>query len=134
MKKFTSIHDVSNLEQLVQQAFDFKKNPSSQSNFGKGKTLGMLFFNPSLRTRMSTQKAAQNLGLSVIALNVNDGWQIEFDNEVIMNGDKAEHIKEAAAVISQFVDVLAVRSFPTLVDREKDYADFVLQKFIQHSV
>jgi len=133
MKKFTSVHDVSNLKQLVQQAFDFKKNPSSQSNFGKGKTLGMLFFNPSLRTRMSTQKAAQNLGLSVIALNVNDGWQIEFDNEVIMNGDKAEHIKEAAAVISQFVDVLAVRSFPTLVDREKDYADFVLQKFIQHA-
>jgi len=133
MKNFTSIHDVTNLEQLVQQAFDFKKSPLSHSDFGKGKTLGMVFFNPSLRTRMSTQKAAQNLGISVISLNVNDGWQLEFENEVIMNGNKAEHIKEAAAVMSQFVDVLAVRSFPTLVDKEKDYADFVLQKFIQYS-
>ena len=133
MKNFTSIHDISNVEQLVQQAFDFKKNPLSQPDFGKGKTLGMVFFNPSLRTRMSTQKAAQNLGMNIISLNVNDGWQLEFENEIIMNGNKAEHIKEAAAVMSQFVDVLAVRSFPTLVDRKKDYADFVLQKFIQHA-
>ncbi len=133
MKKFTSIHDATNVEQLVQQAFHFKKNPLSQSDFGKGKTLGMVFFNPSLRTRMSTQKAAQNLGMNIISLNVNDGWQLEFEDEVIMNGNKAEHIKEAAAVMSQFVDVLAVRSFPTLVDREKDYKDFVLQKFIQHA-
>ncbi len=133
MKNFTSIHDAPNVEQLVQQAFDFKKNPLSQSNFAKGKTLGMIFFNPSLRTRMSTQKAAQNLGMNIISLNVNDGWQLEFEDEVIMNGNKAEHIKEAAAVMSQFVDVLAVRSFPTLVDREKDYADLILQKFIQHA-
>jgi len=133
MKNFTSIHDVSNVEQLVQQAFDFKKTPLSHSDFGKGKTLGMVFFNPSLRTRMSTQKAAQNLGMSVISLNVKDGWQLEFEDQVIMNGDKAEHIKEAVAVMSQFVDVLAVRSFPSLVDKEKDYADFVLQKFIQYS-
>jgi len=133
MKNFTSIYDIANKEQLVQQALDFKKSPLSHSYFGKGKTLGMVFFNPSLRTRMSTQKAAQNLGMSVISLNLKDGWQLEFDDEVIMNGDKAEHIKEAAAVMSQFVDILAVRSFPTLVDREKDYADFVLQKFIQHS-
>ena len=133
MKKFTSIHDVANVEQLVQQTLDFKKSPLSHYDFGKGKTLGMVFFNPSLRTRMSTQKAAQNLGMSVISLNVKDGWQLEFDDQVIMNGDKAEHIKEAAAVMSQFVDVLAVRSFPTLVDKEKDYADFVLQKFIQYS-
>ena len=133
MKKFTSIHDVSNLGQLVQQAFDLKKLPHSHSDFGKGKTLGMVFFNPSLRTRMSTQKAAQNLGMSTISLNVKDGWQLEFDDEVIMNSDKAEHIKEAAAVMSQFVDILAIRSFPSLIDREKDYADFVLQKFIQYS-
>lgn len=133
MKNFTSIHDAPNIEQLVQQAFDFKKNPLSQSDFGKGKTLGMVFFNPSLRTRMSTQKAAQNLGMNIISLNVNDGWQLEFEDEVIMNGNKAEHIKEAAAVMSQFVDILAVRSFPTLVDREKDYQDFILQKFIQHA-
>ena len=133
MKNFTSIHDVSNIEQLVQQTLNFKKTPLSYSDFGKGKTLGMVFFNPSLRTRMSTQKAAHNLGMSVISLNVKDGWQLEFENEVIMNGDKAEHIKEAAAVMSQFVDVLAIRSFPSLTDREKDYADFVLQKFIQYS-
>ena len=133
MKKFTSVHDVKNIDQLIQQALDFKKSPLSHSGFGKGKTLGMVFFNPSLRTRMSTQKAAQNLGMSVISLNVKDGWQLEFDNEVIMNGDKAEHIKEAAAVMSQFVDVLAVRSFPSLTDKEKDYSDFVLEKFIQYS-
>ena len=133
MKNFTSIHDIPNVEQLVQQAFDFKNNPLSQSEIGKGKTLGMVFFNPSLRTRMSTQKAAQNLGMNIISLNVNDGWQIEFEDEVIMNGNKAEHIKEAAAVISQFVNVLAVRSFPTLIDREKDYQDFILQKFIQYA-
>lgn len=131
MKNFTSINDVPNLDQLIQQAFHFKKNPLAQSTFGKGKTIGMLFFNPSLRTRMSTQKAAQNLGMNTIFLNANDGWELEFEDNVTMNGTKVEHIKDAAKVISQFVDILAVRSFPSLIDREKDYADFILQKFIQ---
>lgn len=131
MKNFTSINDVPNLDQMIQQAFYFKETPLAQSTFGKGKTIGMLFFNPSLRTRMSTQKAAQNLGMNTIFLNANDGWELEFEDNVIMNGTKVEHIKDAAKVISQFVDILAVRSFPTLIDREKDYADFILQKFIQ---
>ncbi|HHH50059.1 MAG TPA: N-acetylornithine carbamoyltransferase [Saprospiraceae bacterium] len=131
MKQFTSIHDVSNLHQLIQSAIHLKKNPFAHQELGKQKTLGMLFFNPSLRTRWSTQKAAANLGMQVISMNATQGWAIEFEEAVPMNTNKAEHIKEAAKVLSQYCDILAVRSFPTLTDRTKDYQDFVLNQLLK---
>jgi N-succinyl-L-ornithine transcarbamylase len=133
MHHFTSIHDVDDPIALLNLAKDCKKNPSKYIKAGKGKTLGMLFYNASLRTRMSTEKAALNLGMNVITMNVGDSWQMEFEDGVVMNTDKAEHIREGAAVMSQYCDVLGVRSFPTLVDRERDYQDYVISKFKQHA-
>lgn len=134
MKQFTSVHDVANPRQLVESALALKQAPpGSLKGIGANKTIVMLFFNPSLRTRLSTEKAALTLGMSVIEYNADKGWQLEFEEGVVMNGDKAEHIKEAAAVISQYADLIGIRTFPSLVDREKDYADFVLQQFIRHA-
>ncbi|MFN7117367.1 MAG: N-acetylornithine carbamoyltransferase [Saprospiraceae bacterium] len=131
MKKFTSVHDVPDPLALVQEAIALKTSPFAHDAVGRHKTLVMLFFNPSLRTRLSTEKAALNLGMSVISMNATEGWQIEFQDQVVMNSDKAEHIREAAGVISQYADVIGVRTFPTLTDRERDYADFVLNRFVE---
>lgn len=131
MKKFTSVHDVPDPRVLVKEAIALKANPFAHDALGKHKTLVMLFFNPSLRTRLSTEKAGFNLGMSVINMNATEGWQIEFEDQVIMNSDKAEHIREAAGVISQYADVIGVRTFPTLTDRERDYADFVMNRFVE---
>ncbi len=131
MKKFTSVHDVPDPQALVKAAIELKDNPFAYDELGKHKTLVMLFFNPSLRTRLSTEKAALNLGMSVISMNATEGWQIEFQDHVVMNSDKAEHIREAAGVISQYADVIGVRTFPTLNDRERDYADFVINRFAE---
>ncbi|MFY0598386.1 MAG: N-acetylornithine carbamoyltransferase [Cyclobacteriaceae bacterium] len=134
MKQFLSVSDVTNANDLVDKAITLKENPYSFQELGKNKTLGMLFFNSSLRTRMSTQKAAQNLGMEVIIMNVTqDSWQIETQQGAIMNGDKAEHIMEAAAVMGQYCDVLGVRSFPGLVDREKDYSEHLINSFVKYS-
>lgn len=133
MQNFSSVHDVPDIKQLVQKALLIKTAPFELQEIGKNKTLVLVFFNPSLRTRLSTQKAGLNLGMSVINLNANQGWKLEFEDEVIMNGDKAEHIKEAAKVISQYADIIAIRSFPSLIDRDQDYADFVLNKFIEYA-
>lgn len=134
MKQFLSVNDVSDVEALVKDGLAFKKSPFTHQNLGKNKTLGMIFFNPSLRTRLSTQKAALNLGMSVMVMNINqEGWQIEFEDGAVMNGDKQEHIKEAVAVVSQYCDVLGVRTFASLTNREHDYKEEVLQKFIQYS-
>lgn len=133
MKNFTSVHDVNNIKTLVQTALESKKNPFA-SEIGKNKTLGLLFFNPSLRTRLSTQKAANNLGMSIMSMDLNaHGWKLEFEDGAIMNSDKAEHIKEGAAVISQYCDVIGVRTFPTLTDREKDYQELILNQFIKYA-
>ena len=121
MRRYTSITDVPNIQQLLQSAKDLKANPLAYNNLGKNKTLVLLFFNPSLRTRLSTQKAAYNLGMNVISMNAAQGWKFEFDDNIVMNTDKAEHIKEAAAVISQYADIIGVRTFPTLTDREKEF-------------
>lgn len=131
MNQFTSIKDVKDLKKLINKALQLKNNPLSFSNLGEEKTIGLLFFNPSLRTRMSTQKAAQNLGMSVITLNAGEGWKLEFEDNVIMNADKAEHIREAAQVISQYCDVIGIRTFPGLKDQALDYQDLVLNKFIE---
>lgn len=101
---------------------------------GQGKIIGLLFMNPSLRTRISTQVAARNLGMEVIVFNADkDGWQLEFGDGVVMNGNTTEHVKEAAAVLGQYVDILGVRSFPGLTDREKDYSEYIIKSFIEYS-
>jgi N-succinyl-L-ornithine transcarbamylase len=133
MQHFTSIHDVEDPLALLRLAQECKQNPLKFNDLGVGKTLGMLFYNSSLRTRMSTELAAYNLGMKVISMNVGDSWNMEFEDGVVMNTDKAEHIREGAAVMSQYCDILGVRAFPTLVDRERDYSDFTISKFKQHA-
>ena len=133
MQHFTSVHDVNDLTGLLKLAKDCQKNPIKFSKVGLGKTLGMIFFNPSLRTRMSTELAAYNLGMNVISLNTTEGWNMEFEEGAVMNGDKAEHVKEGAAVMSQYCDILGVRAFPSLTDRKKDYDDFIVSKFKQYA-
>ena len=134
MQHFTSIKDVLDLSALVKTAAAFKKDSFAMPDLGKQKTLGMLFFNSSLRTRLSTQKAAQNLGMQVIVMNVGtDGWALETEEGVIMNQGKAEHIKEAAAVIGQYCDILGVRSFANLKNQKEDYEEKVLQNFIKYA-
>jgi N-succinyl-L-ornithine transcarbamylase len=134
MKNFISLHDVKNVQELVQEGLKQKKNPFADQKLGKNKTIGLLFFNPSLRTRLSTQKAAQNLGMNVMIMNVGqDSWQLEMEDGVIMNGDKAEHVKEAAAVIGSYCDIVAVRAFAGLQDRDADYREIVIEKFRQYA-
>lgn len=134
MKHFLSIKDVADLPQLITSGIAAKKDPFADQTLGKNKTIGLLFFNSSLRTRISTQKAAQNLGLNVITMNVGqDGWGLEMEEGVIMNGDKAEHVKEAAAVIGSYCDIIGIRSFAGLQDRDKDYAEVVFQQFKKYA-
>lgn len=130
MKNYTSIHDIDNINSWIEEAKGLKVNPLKDIELGKSKTLGLLFFNSSLRTRLSTQKAALNLGMNPIVMNVSgDAWGIEFGDGTIMNGNTAEHIKEAAAVVSQYCDIIAVRAFPTLKDKAKDESEQVLNSF-----
>ena len=122
MKQFISINDVADPKVLVEQAIILKADPFAHQELGRNKTIGLLFFNSSLRTRLSTQKAAQNLGMEVMVLNVSeDSWQIEFEDGVVMNGGTAEHIKEAAGVISQYCDIIGVRTFAGLKNKQEDY-------------
>ena len=131
MKNYTSINDIDNINTWIKEAKEIKSNPLKNIELGKNKTLGLLFFNTSLRTRLSTQKAALNLGMNPIVMNVSgDAWEIEFEDDAVMNGTTSEHIKEAAAVVSQYCDVIAVRAFPTLTDKEKDESEHVLKSFM----
>ena len=129
MKHFTSLLDVDDPKALLRLAEKCRDKTAAFSKKGKDKTLGLMFFNPSLRTRMSTEHAAQLLGMHVIALNMTDAWNIEMEEGVVMNADKAEHVKELAGVMSQYCDILGLRAFPTLDNREKDYTDPVISKF-----
>ncbi|WP_299053080.1 N-acetylornithine carbamoyltransferase [uncultured Polaribacter sp.] len=134
MKNYTHINDIDDINSWIAEAIALKKNPLKDNALGKNKTLGLLFFNSSLRTRLSTQKAALNLGMNVIVMNVSgDAWGIEFEDGAIMNGTTAEHIKEGAAVISQYCDVIAVRAFPSLTDKEKDESEQVLSAFVKYA-
>ncbi len=134
MKHFFSISDVSDLKGIVAEAIELKKTIGNFSNLGKGKTIGLIFFNSGLRTRLSTQKAAINLGMSVIVMNVgSDGWKLEMEDGAIMNGDAAEHIKDAARVMGAYCDIIAVRSFAGLKDRKKDYSEEVLKSFMKYA-
>ncbi|SHI39716.1 N-acetylornithine carbamoyltransferase [Flavobacterium terrae] len=133
MKHFTSVNDIDDPMALVKEAIA-QKNSKEIAQIGKNKTIGLLFFNLSLRTRMSTQKAAQNLGMEVMILNVNnDGWALEFEEGAVMNGKTVEHIKDAAAVMGLYCDILAIRCFPNLENKEEDYADNIIHQFIQYA-
>ncbi|MES2417507.1 MAG: acetylornithine carbamoyltransferase [Bacteroidota bacterium] len=133
MKLFSSIHDVPNIKQFVNDALALKANPYSFQNLGKNKTLGLVFMNPSLRTRLSTQKAALNLGMNVMVMNMDkEGWALETQDGVVMNGDTVEHIREAAAVMGQYCDILGLRSFPKLNNRDEDYNEDFFNKFVKY--
>ncbi|MDN5201594.1 N-acetylornithine carbamoyltransferase [Fulvivirgaceae bacterium BMA10] len=134
MKQFIQVEDVpdKDVESLVQEAIKLKKQPFQFDDLGKHKTLGLIFFNQSLRTRLSTQRAAQNLGMDVISMNMNsESWQLEFQDGTVMDGNTQEHVREAAAVISQYCDIIGIRTFASLTDRGKDYREDVLSKFMQ---
>ena len=134
MKNFLSVNDVASPIDMVKQAIELKNNPFANQSIGKNKTLGLLFYNPSLRTRLSSQKAAYNLGMNVIVMNLNaDGWQIETEDGVVMNAGSQEHIKEAAGVISQYCDIIGIRTFPELKDKLEDYEEGILNKFVENS-
>lgn len=135
MKNFLSVHDIKGqMDELVSQALAFKKNPFRSNQLGKGKRIGLLFMNPSMRTRLSTQIAAQNLGMEAIVFNASgDGWQLEFEDGAVMNGNTVEHIKDAAPILGSYFDMLGVRTFPTLTNRDEDYAEKVINQFVQYS-
>lgn len=134
MKHFLSFADVSDLNHLITSGIEAKRNPFADEILGKHKTIGLMFFNSSLRTRISTQKAAANLGMNVIVMNVGqDSWGLEMEEGVIMNGTKAEHVKEAAAIMGRYCNIIAIRSFAELEDRDKDYAETVFQQFKKYA-
>ena len=133
MQNFYSTKDVGDVTDFVKSAILLKNTQADLTALGKGKTILLLFFNPSLRTRLSTQKAAYNLGMNVISMNAADSWKFEMEEGTVMRFDTAEHIKDAARVISQYVDVVAIRSFPSLKDKEKDYRDELIHKFMQYA-
>lgn len=133
MKHFTCIHDVTDPLALLDEALALKRGQFAPASAGKGKTIGLIFLNPSLRTRMSTQKAAQALGMHVITANVDkESWALEFDDGVIMNGTKVEHIREAAAVIGAYCDIVGIRCFPSLSNRDEDDSEKILVQFMRH--
>ena len=134
MRTFINVEDIGPLEKAMAEAFEIKNDRYKYQHLGKNKTLMMIFFNNSLRTRLSTQKAAMNLGMNVIVLDVNAGaWKLETERGVIMDGDKSEHLLEAIPVMGCYCDLIGVRSFAGLTDREYDYAETVLQQFIKYS-
>ena len=131
---FISVNDVDNINALVEQALVYKSNPFADKALGLGKRVGLLFLNPSLRTRLSTQVAATNLGMEAIVFNVDkDGWALEFIDGAVMNGNTVEHIKDAAPVMGQYFDILCIRTFPSLQNKEADYAETVINQFIKYA-
>ena len=134
MRNFTNVSDIGNLKDAVKEALEVKNNRFAYNELGRNKTLLMVFFNSSLRTRLSTQKAAMNLGMNVIVLDVNQGaWKLETERGVIMDGDKAEHMLEAIPVMGSYCDVIGVRSFANFRDKNEDYNEEVLEQFIKYS-
>lgn len=134
MRNFISVNDIGNLNDAVKEALEIKADRYKYCELGKNKTLMMVFFNSSLRTRLSTQKAALNLGMNVIVLDINQGaWKLETERGVIMDGDKPEHILEAIPVMGSYCDIIGVRSFARFENKEEDYNEVILNQFIQHS-
>ena len=134
MQNFISVKDVTDINKLAVKALAYKQNPFLHKDLGANKRIGLLFLNPSLRTRISTQIAAENLGMQVITLNVDrDGWKLEFEEEAIMSGTSVEHVKDAAPILGKYFDILAVRSFPGLVNKEEDYSEHVINQFTKYA-
>ncbi|GAB3722751.1 N-acetylornithine carbamoyltransferase [Spirosoma lituiforme] len=134
MTNFLSLSDVTSIDVLIQSGLAAKANPFADQLLGKNKTIGLIFFNSSLRTRLSTQKAAQNLGMNVMTMNVGqDSWGLEMEEGVLMNGDKAEHVREAAAVMGRYCDIIGIRAFAELKDRDKDYREQVMHQFATYA-
>lgn len=134
MKNFISVNDVDDINALVVKALAYKNNPFANRNLGADKRIGLLFLNPSLRTRLSTQVAAKNLGMEAIVFNVDkEGWALEFEEGAIMSGNTVEHVKDAAPILGQYFDILCIRTFPSLKNREDDYSELVMNSFVQYA-
>ncbi|MFY9153988.1 MAG: N-acetylornithine carbamoyltransferase [Prolixibacteraceae bacterium] len=134
MKQFTSVHDLKNLGEALKLALELKQSPYKYQELGKNKTLLLVFFNSSLRTRLSTQKAGLNLGMNVIVFDINEGgWKLETELGVIMDGDKPEHIRDAVPVIGKYCDIIGVRAFAKFENKEDDYEEKIIQQFIDYS-
>ncbi len=134
MRNFLSVKDAGNINSLVKSAVNFRKNPLSQQSLGSGKRIGLIFLNPSMRTRLSTQIAAQNLGMEAIVFNGSqDGWSLEFEDGAVMNGSSVEHVKDAAPILGRYFDILGVRTFPYLKNREEDYSEYVMNQFVKYA-
>src|SRR5688572_21533869 len=134
MKHFISVHDVSNINALVQKALACKADPLKEKSLGANKRIGCLFLNPSMRTRLSTQIAAQNLGMDAVVFNVgSEGWALEFEEEAIMSGNTVEHVKDAAPIFGKYFDILAVRTFPSLKNREDDYSELFINQIKKYA-
>jgi N-succinyl-L-ornithine transcarbamylase len=134
MKHFLSSQDATSFQQLISEALKYKANPLKDQSLGKGKRMGLLFLNPSMRTRLSTEIAAKNLGMDVIVFNVGqDGWALEFEDEAIMSGTTVEHVKDAAPILGNYFDVLGIRTFPSLKNKEDDYSELYIQQFIKYA-
>ncbi|MDZ4665195.1 MAG: acetylornithine carbamoyltransferase [Bacteroidota bacterium] len=133
MQHFTTVYDVTDPLQLVNEAIELKSSPYSFSTIGKNKTLGLIFLNPSLRTRLSTQKAAKMLGMEVMIMNMDkESWAIEWNDDVVMNGSTVEHIKDAAAVLGSYCDIIGIRCFPSLTDKKLDYSEKLLIQLMRY--
>ena len=134
MNQFTSVTDVPDVAKLVQEAIYLKQHPLAYNELGKNKTLGLLFLNPSLRTRLSTQVAAQNLGMNVLTVNADkDSWALEFRDGALMNGTTVEHIRDAAPVLGSYCDIIGARCFPGLLSRDEDDSEHIMNQFIRHT-
>ncbi len=134
MKNYTSVKDIPSIEKALETAFEVKKNPFGFQHLGKNKTMVMVFFNSSLRTRLSTQKATMNLGMNTMVMNVNgDSWQLESEMGVVMDGDKPEHLLEAIPVIGRYCDVIGVRAFARFESREDDYSEKIINQFVNYA-
>jgi N-succinyl-L-ornithine transcarbamylase len=134
MRNFISVHDVSNINDLAAKALLYKADPFKDKKLGVNKRIGLLFLNPSMRTRLSTQIAAQNLGMEAIVFNVGqEGWALEFEEEAIMSGSTVEHVKDAAPIMGKYFDILAIRTFPSLKNREDDYSELFIKQFIKYA-
>lgn len=134
MKHFVSVSDVADITGLVEKALRCKANPGQNQRLGAGKTMGLLFLNPSMRTRLSTQLAAKNLGMDTLVFNVGqDGWALEFEDEAIMSGTTVEHVKDAAPILGKYFDVLGIRTFPSLNNKEDDYSELCIRQFIRYA-
>lgn len=134
MKNFISVNDVADIPSLIAKAHAYKANPFADRSLGANKRIGLLFLNPSMRTRLSTQIAASNLGMEAVVFNVGqEGWTLEFEDEAIMSGNTVEHVKDAAPILGRYFDILGIRTFPTLKNKEDDYSEFYIKQFIKYA-